>query len=54
MKKLAFLLLVLTVGTTIAVTVKANQSKIPAYCHCEPDWTCNSSGAWGIKTVICP
>ena len=54
MKKLAFLLLVLTVGTTAAVAVKANQTKILTYCHCEPDRTCNSSGAWGIKVQICP
>lgn len=54
MKKLALLLLVLVAGTTIAVAVKANQSKRIAYCHCEPDRTCNSSGAWGIKVQICP
>ncbi|WP_343672566.1 hypothetical protein [Chitinophaga sp.] len=54
MKKLAFLLLVLAAGTTIAVAVKAGQSKRVAYCHCEPDLTCNSTGAWGIKTQICP
>jgi len=54
MKKLAFLLLVLVAGTTIAVAVKAGQSKVVAYCHCEPDLTCNSTGAWGIKTQICP
>ena len=54
MKKLAFLMLVLAVGTTIAVAVKAGQTKRVAYCHCEPDWTCNSTGAWGIKTQICP
>ncbi|SFW34231.1 hypothetical protein [Chitinophaga sancti] len=56
MKKLAFLMLVLVAGTSIAVAVKAGQSnaKVVAYCHCEPDWTCNSTGAWGIKTQICP
>ncbi|SHN24267.1 hypothetical protein [Chitinophaga sp. CF418] len=54
MKKLAFLLLVLIVGTTVAIAVKANQSKAIAYCHCEPDLKCNSTGAWGIKVQICP
>lgn len=54
MKKLAFLLFVLAIGTSIAVAVKANESKAAPYCHCEPDWTCNSTGAWGIKTTICP
>jgi|GEM_PF-1753264 len=54
MKKLAFLMLVLAVGTTIAVAVKAGQTKRVAFCHCEPDLTCNSTGAWGIKTQICP
>ncbi|SFD99770.1 hypothetical protein SAMN05518672_10488 [Chitinophaga sp. CF118] len=54
MKKLALLFFVLAVGTTIAVTVKANQSKRIPYCHCEPDIKCNSTGAWGIKTQLCP
>jgi len=54
MKKLAFLLLVLGIGTTVAVAVKANQSKRVPYCHCEPDRKCNSTGAWGIKTDLCP
>ncbi|WP_158569097.1 hypothetical protein [Chitinophaga silvisoli] len=56
MKKLAFLMFVLVAGTSIAVAVKAKagQSKVVAFCHCEPDLTCNSTGAWGIKTQICP
>lgn len=54
MKKLAFLLFVLTVGTSVAIAVKANQSKVIAYCHCEPDLRCNSGTAWGIKVQICP
>ncbi|QNK64401.1 hypothetical protein H7F33_07955 [Pedobacter sp. PAMC26386] len=54
MKKLVFLSLVLVAGTFTAVVVKANQPKIAVYCHCEPDVKCNSTGAWGIKTQICP
>lgn len=54
MKKLAFLLFVLTVGTSVAIAVKASQSKVIAYCHCEPDLRCNSGTAKGIKVQICP
>ncbi|AMQ01701.1 hypothetical protein AY601_4880 [Pedobacter cryoconitis] len=54
MKKLALLSLVLIAGTFTAFAVKANQSKLAAFCHCEPDIKCNSTGAWGIKTQICP
>jgi hypothetical protein len=54
MKKLAFLALALIVGSTVAIAVKASKPAAVAYCHCEPDRVCNSTGAWGIKVQICP
>ncbi|MVT08008.1 hypothetical protein [Chitinophaga tropicalis] len=56
MKKLALLMLVLIAGTSIAVAVKASQSKRIPYCHCEPDRKCSNTatGTWGIKVDICP